>query len=280
MTESLLSLLPLGFALLATGAAAGILAGLLGVGGGIIIVPILFSVLDVMDVNLSVSMHVAIGTSLATIIPTSIVSVVSHHKKGAVDWRLFKFWLPWLVVGVVIGTWLANTQFDGKILTTVFACVALIMASDLILRGRPATEDTTHEPDSFSRLYQKGIVPIPAVIGAFSAMMGIGGGTLSVPLLNAFSYPIHRAVATSAGFGLVIAIPAATGYVIGGWDIANRPSGSLGYVNVHGFFLITFATVLIAPFGTRLAHSLSPNTLRILFAGFLTATAGRMLTTG
>ena len=280
MLENLLPLLPLVLALLATGAAAGFLAGLLGVGGGIIVVPILFSVLNILDIDRSVSMHIAVGTSLATIIPTSIASVASHNRKGAVDWRLFISWLPWLVIGVVIGTWFANTQFDGEILTTVFACVALIVAIDLTIRHREIEAGAGQETKALSWLYQARAGPIPTIIGTFSALMGIGGGTLSVPFLSAFSYPTHRAVATSAGFGLIISVPAALGYLIGGWDTPARPSGSVGYINVYGFVLITLMTVFLAPVGARASHVLKARTLRLLFAGFLTATALRMFLAG
>ncbi len=278
LADIIISQLPLILSLLATGALAGLLAGLLGVGGGIVIVPVLFTVLGALDVPLEVRMHVAVGTSLATIIPTSIASVLAHHRKGAVDWVLFWRWVPGLTVGVFAGTWLATTQLEGNALTLVFACVALIVAIDIAVRDRSGTDTDNQSDLSHLWFYRPLAGGIPALIGALSAMMGIGGGTLSVPFLNAAKYPIHRAVATSAGFGLIIAIPAAIGYVIGGWNIPGRPVASLGYINVMGFFLITAMTVLTAPVGSRLAHAMTPKALRLLFSGFLFLTAARILT--
>ncbi len=273
MTESIPYLLTFALALLATGAAAGVIAGLLGVGGGIIIVPILYSVFDILEIDQSVSMHMAVGTSLATIIPTAVASVAAHNRRRAVDWTLFRIWLPWLLVGVFVGTWLANTALAGTALTKIFGSVALIVALDLLIRRRV---DDPHQvrPDS---IYRHTIAPVPGMIGAFSSMMGIGGGTLTVPFLNALSYPMHQAIATSAGFGLVIAVPAATGFMIGGWDEPTRPVGSLGYINVIGFVLITVTSVFTAPLGSWLTHTLSAKTLRLLFAAFLLLTAVRML---
>ena len=277
MTDSLPFILTFGVALLATGASAGVLAGLLGVGGGIIIVPILYSVFEVLGVDPDVSMHMAVGTSLATIIPTAVASVAAHHRKGAVDWPLFRSWLPWLMMGVIVGTWLANTVLSGAVLTTIFGAVALAVAIDLVVRRRTDATDAVHSDQLFATLYQTVIAPVPALIGVFSSLMGIGGGTLSVPFLNALSYPMHRAVATSAGFGLVIAVPAAAGYMLGGWTVPARPVGSLGYINVIGFVLITVASVVTAPVGSWLAHTLSAQTLRLLFAAFLFLTSFRML---
>lgn len=261
--------------MLTTGAVAGVLAGLLGVGGGIVIVPVLFTVLGALDVPLDSRMHVAVGTSLATIIPTSIASVRAHLKRDAVDWALFRAWLPGLVVGVGIGTWAANVMMDGRMLSLVFGSVALVVAADLGLRKR--SDETPPPSDARPWHFGPGGSGIAAIVGAFSAMMGIGGGTLSVPFLNAVGVPIHRAVATSAGFGLIIAVPAAIGYVAGGWEAAGRPPGSLGYVNVLGFAAIVATTVLTAPIGSKIAHAISAKMLRLLFAGFLVLTALRML---
>lgn len=280
MTGILLAELPLIVGLLVTGAMAGILAGLLGVGGGIIIVPVLFTVLSSLDVSADIRMHVAVGTSLATIIPTSLASLRAHQRKGAVDWPLFKSWLPGLVIGVGIGTWLATTQVSGASLAMIFAVVALCVATDLMLRDRSAVDNNEAPHNTqYKWFYRPRVTPIVSTIGALSAMMGIGGGTLSVPFLNGVGFPMHRAVATSAAFGFVIAVPAALGYVIGGWDKPEIPFGSVGYVNVIGVVFITTASTMTAPIGTRLAHQLKARTLRLLFAGFLIVTALRMLGT-
>lgn len=277
MAGPFLAELPLLLGLLATGAIAGLLAGLLGVGGGIVIVPVLFTVLSTLDVSSEVRMHMAVGTSLATIIPTSIASVRSHHKRGAVDWLLFKRWLPGLIIGVGIGTWLATTQMSGSSLATVFAVIAILVAVDLVVRDRSQVDAHQSDDQSHQWIYRPFISPITAAIGTLSAMMGIGGGTLSVPFLNGVGFPMHRAVATSAAFGFVIAVPATVGYILGGWDVPNRPYASYGYVNAIGLVFITAASVLTAPIGSSLAHRLNAKTLRILFSGFLVLTALRML---
>ena len=221
-------------------------------------------------------MHLAVGTSLATIIPTSIVSVASHHRKNAVDWRLFRAWLPWLIAGVCAGTWLANTTLSSNALSLVFGVVALAIAINLLRQPDTHSISLDYLSGQLPTLYRSSIAPAPATIGLFSSIMGIGGGTLSVPFLIALSYPMHRAVATSAGFGLVIAIPAALGYAIGGWNNMALPAGSIGYVNAYGFFLITLTSTFTAPIGSRIAHALSEKALRLIFAAFLIASSARM----
>lgn len=268
--------LPLILGLLTTGIVAGLLAGLLGVGGGIVIVPVLFTVLGAIGVDIDIRLQMAIGTSLATIIPTSLSSLHAHHKKEAVDWDLFRHWLPALVIGVISGTWLATTQVSGPALALIFAMVAIVVALDLVVRDRSKTDDQDEQTTNALWIYRLTGSWAPLLIGALSSMMGIGGGTLSVPFLNALRYPMHKAVATSAGFGLIIAVPATIGYVIGGWNTPDRPFASLGYVNGLGFVIIAIMTVWTAPIGSRIAHALSPKTLRFLFAAFLTVTAIRM----
>lgn len=276
MLDLILTEYPLILSLLATGLIAGFLAGLLGVGGGIIIVPVLFTVLGIAGVNIDVRLQLAIGTSLATIIPTSIASLRAHSKKDAVDWALFRSWAPFLVIGVAIGTWIATTQISGSGLALLFALIALAVAVDLVVRDRTASDAPYNKLDAKPWLYSARGAWAPAVIGACSAMMGIGGGTLSVPFLNALKYPIHKAVATSAGFGLVIAVPATLGFVVGGWNVPDRPIASLGYVNILGFLAISLMTICSAPIGSRIAHAIKPRTLRLLFSGFLAITAVRM----
>lgn len=267
--EPLTSLLPYAAALLGTGIAAGLLAGLLGVGGGIVIVPVLFNLFILLDIDPAVRMHLAVGTSLATIIPTSIVSARSHGRKGAVDPALLKSWGPAILLGTLIGTGLA-AFLDGRVLTGVFGVVALIVALNMGFgrRDRHLARALPREPARAA---------LGATVGMFSALMGIGGGTLSVPLLTLFNYPIHRAVGTAAAIGLIIAIPGSLGYVIGGWQASGLPPYSLGHVSLIGFALIVPTTMLCAPLGVRLAHILSPNGLRKAFAVFLGLTALRML---
>ncbi len=255
--------------LAATGLIAGVLAGLLGVGGGIVIVPVLYHVFGSLGVDTEIRMHLAVGTSLATIVPTSIRSSLAHHRKGSFDAALFLRWAPGIFVGVLLGTWLAN-QVTFTALTSVFAVVALGVSLQMGF-GRPDARLAPAPPTGPAGAAMTGI------IGALSAMMGIGGGTLSVPTMTLFGIPIHRAVGTAAGLGMVIAIPGVVGFIIGGLRSSALPPFSFGYVNWLGFALIVPATVLTVPLGARLAHALDPQPLRRVFAFFLGATALRMI---
>jgi uncharacterized membrane protein YfcA len=254
-----------------TGACAGVIAGLLGVGGGIVIVPVLFLFMDVMGVDPAVRMHVAAGTSLAIIIPTAIRSARAHLRHDAVDLPLLRSLAPWLFAGVVSGAALAGVV-SGVVLTAVFAGVALVVAVNLVLQRDGRAWIAGGLPGAPGRAL------IGAVIGALSTMMGIGGGTLTVPTLAAFGYPVHRAVGTAAAVGAIIAIPGTIGFVIGGIGEPMRPPLSLGYVNLMGLALIFPVSMLLAPLGAKLAHKLPPRLLRLAFATFLTASAVRMLT--
>lgn len=255
--------------LLATGLIAGILAGLLGVGGGIVIVPVLFHMFTALGVDEAVRMHLAVGTSLATIIPTSIRSLTAHAKRGAVDWGILKSWGPGLLVGTLIGTALAG-GLDAKALQAVFGVIALLVAINMAF-GKPM-----ERPESNAPTGAKGF-GFAGVIGVFSAMMGIGGGTLGVPLLTYLGLVAQRAVATASGFGLIISIPGAIGFILSGWGLSTLPPASAGYVNAIGFGLITPMTVLAAPLGVSIAHALPKQRLKQAFALFLALTAIRML---
>lgn len=255
--------------LAATGGVAGVLAGLLGVGGGIVIVPVLYHLFAGLGIEPEVRMHVAVATSLATIVLTSISSARAHWRRGSVDVDLLKSWGPWIFLGVLVGTGLA-VMVDGRVLSGVFAVVALAVAADMAFRP----EGTA----LFSRLPRGPARPATAsTIGAVSAMMGIGGGTLSVPILSLCRFPIRRAVGTASAIGLIIAVPAVIGFLSTGHHAPGRPPLTLGYVNLLGFALIVPATVLAAPLGARLAHAISPRWLRRAFALFLALTGARMV---
>lgn len=259
----------LGVLLIGVGLFSGVISGLLGVGGGIVIVPALYHVFAYLGIDPSVRMHLAVGTSLATIIPTAIRSVRGHHKRGAVDMALMRQWAVPLGVGVLIGTGLAVFA-KGRELTLVFATVALVVAVQMtVIRHDWKLRETV--PGGFL-----GALP-PVGIGAFSAMMGIGGGTLAVPTLSMLGVPIHRAVATASGFGLIIAIPGTIGFIAAGWGNPLLPlPWYLGYVSLLGFVVLVPATLLSVPWGVALAHWLKPRPLRWAFAGFLALTSARM----
>ena len=262
-------LLPLAGMMLLTGAIGGVIAGLLGVGGGIVIVPVLEAVLAVLGVDESLRMHVAVATSLSTIIPTSISTSRAHQARGAVDLDLLRRWAVAIFIGAVAGVLLAS-RVSGDVLAAVFGAVALVVALKMLapLDGRYIA--TTLPRGAAGQA-------LPAAIGGVSSMMGIGGGTLSVPLLTLFNYPIHRAVGTASLFGLLISVPATTAFIVTGWDEAGLPAGSLGYVNLVGFAIIAPVSYLVAPLGSKLAHSLTKRRLGMLFGAFLLVVAARML---
>lgn len=250
------------------GSLAGLIAGLLGVGGGIVIVPVLFYLLPFADVDDEVRMHLAVATSLATIIATSIISARSHYKRGGVDVPLLKSVSVGIVLGVVIGV-VAGSKASAETLTAVFGVVALIVAIHMaFFKGRQIAPSLPGQP---------WITGIGMFIGGVSTMMGIGGGSLSVPIFTLCGIPIRRAVGTAAAIGLVIAVPAVIGFAIGGWNVPNLPIGSVGYVNLIGFALIAPLSMAFAPLGAKLAHTIPQEWLGRCFALFLAATAIRML---
>jgi len=252
-------LLPL---LLACGAFAGVLAGLLGVGGGIVIVPMLYHVYTGLGIDVATAMPLSVGTSLSTIMFTSLVSARSHNRRGTVDWPLVRRWIPWMLVGVVIGT-LLGSHVPGAILKSVFGLLLIMVAAHMLLTAR-------HKATLSERLPGNGVQSgIATGVGSVAAMLGIGGGTLVVPILNLFSYPIHRAVGTAAVFGFVISVPATVGYVLSGWGHAGLPAVSTGFVNWLGFAALVPATMLFAPVGVRLCHRLNVARLKQVFAVFL-----------
>ena len=254
--------------LLGTGLVAGFLAGLLGVGGGIVIVPVLFNLFDLLGFDESITIHLAVGTSLATIIPTSIRSLNAHAKKGAVDANVLKSWAPGMIVGVIVGAAIAG-YVDSRALIAVFAVVALLVALHMAF-GRDSWRFGDRLPRGASSLAMSGGV------GAISTMMGIGGGTLGVPIMTLFGFPPARAVATASGFGLIISIPATMGFIWAGQGATHLPPGSFGYVNLIGVAIITPMTILAAPYGAHFAHALPKKRLKQAFAFFLALTSLRM----
>ena len=255
-------------AMLATGCVAGVLAGLFGIGGGIVMVPVLESALGVLGVDPAIRMHVAVATSLATIIPTSISSARAHHRRGAVDLDIVRRWAIFILLGALLGAWIAS-QLHSRVLALVFASLALLVALKMIFMAdsRNLTDDIPRGP---------WVPVIPAFIGCASSMMGIGGGTFSVMTLTLFNQPIHRAVGTAALFGLVISVPGTIGFVITGFNDARVPVGNLGYVSLIGLALIAPASVLTAPLGARIAHAFSARRLSLMFGAFLIVAATRL----
>jgi len=272
--EFITSNIPTFLALLATGVFAGILAGLLGVGGGIVIVPVLFFLFQSFGVSPESAMVVATATSLATIVPTSISSIRSHHQKGNVDFDLLKRWSVFILIGVLVGSWLVTymdgTRGDGTWLTVLFGVIATLSALNMLFR--------TGASALFQQLPGKaGQTVMGTSIGFFSSLVGIGGGTISVPLLTLYNYPAHKAVGTAAAIGLIISLPGALTMLLLGGTPTDAPAGTFGLVNLIGFFCIVPLTVLFAPVGASLAAKLDAAMLKKIFAIVLLITGLRML---
>jgi uncharacterized membrane protein YfcA len=256
------------FALIATGIFAGLLAGLLGVGGGIVIVPVLFFLFQSFDVSAKSAMLIATATSLATIVPTSLSSIKSHHSKGNVDLSLLKSWSAYILIGVLIGSLLV-TQYGGQWLSALFGVIASLSALNMLFRaGKTTVADSL--PGKFCQRVTA------SCIGFFSAMVGIGGGTFSVPILLAYNYPTLKAVGTAAGIGLIISLPAAITMLIFGITPSDAPFGTYGLVNFFGFVCIVPLTVIFAPMGAKLANVMNANLLKRVFALVLLITGLRM----
>jgi uncharacterized membrane protein YfcA len=267
--EQLTLFLPVFFALVATGIVAGILAGLLGVGGGIVIVPVLFFLFQGFDVSPVSAMLIATATSLATIVPTSVSSIRSHHANGNVDWAMIKWWTPFVVFGVIVGSLLVTTV-GGPWLTGLFGAVATVSAMNMLFRAKAA-------PLAQQLPAKAGQGVMASIIGGLSSMVGIGGGTLTVPTLTAFNYPAHRAVGSAAAVGLLIALPGVITMLLIGETPADAPVGNVGLVNWLGFICIVPLTVVFSPIGARIGRALDSVMLKKVFAVVLAFTGIRML---
>jgi len=261
-------LMTLALPVLVAGIVAGFLAGLLGIGGGIIIVPALLLALAATETADAVTMHVAVATSLATIIPTSVSSSRAHWRRESVDLALARRWAPAVFLGACAGVLVAD-RLHSDTLTAIFAVMAVLFGVKMWL---PLDEVVLRDAVPRSRA----ALSLPFSIGGLSTLMGIGGGTFGVTVLSLFNQPIHRAVGTAALLGFVISVPATVGYVLAGWNEPGRPPLSLGYVNLVAVALIIPATVLMAPLGAAVAHRLSRRWLSRLFGVFLVVTGVRL----
>jgi uncharacterized membrane protein YfcA len=265
-----LQLLQLVGVLMAAGLIAGFVAGLFGIGGGFVVVPALLLVFTVFGVDGDVLTHVAIGTSLATIIVTSSLSVHAHKKKGAVDFTIIKDWAPWLVVGVAGGLYLAQFM-DGRSLKWIFSIGVFLMGLHFISPVLRDVKLSDEMPRGFAR------AGLASFLGGFSALLGIGGGTIAVLTMTMCGRPIHQAVATAAGFGVIIAVPGAIGFAALGLGEDALPLGSFGYVNIIAVVSITAMSFITAPMGAKAAHALNAAALKRVFGIYLVATSAIVL---
>ena len=253
---------------LVLGGVAGTLAGLLGVGGGLVIVPALLWVFRANGFDEAVVAHLAVGTSLGTIIPTSLSSIRAHHRRGAVLWPVVGRLAPGIVVGAWLGAAIAD-RLATAWLQRVVGAFALIVAAQLLRGERPAAHRGLPGP--------AGLAAVGTGIGSLSGLVGIGGGSLTVPFLTWCSVDIRRAVATSAACGFPIAVAGAIGFVAAGWHAPGLPPGSTGFLYWPALAGVAAASVLTAPLGARLAHSLPVAVLRRVFAAVLALVGAKLL---
>lgn len=253
---------------LLAGSVVGILAGLLGVGGGLVIVPILTFAFTAEGIPHEHILHMALGTSLASIIFTSISSLRAHHRRGAVIWNIVTRITPGILVGTLFGSWIA-AQLSTNFLKIFFACFLLFVGTQMLLDIKPKA---AREIPGNAGMFGAG-----NIIGIFSSLVGIGGGTLSVPFMLYHNVTLHRAIGTSAAIGLPIAIAGAIGYIVNGLGTPGLPAASFGYIHLTGLCGIAMASICTAPLGARLAHSLPVGKLKKIFAVLLYIVGLKML---
>jgi uncharacterized protein len=258
-------------ALAAAGACTGILAGLFGVGGGTVVVPVLYAVFGLYGVPDEIRMPLCVGTSLAVIVPTSISSFLGHYKKGAVDVGVLRIWIAPIIVGVIFG--ISAASFAKPILfKIVFILVSLFLAARL-LAGKDKWKLGEKLPCA------SGMAGYGFVIGSSASLMGIGGGLVANVVLGLYKNPIHTTVATASGVGLIVSIPGALGYMVSGWNHPGLPPLSLGYVSLIGVALLTPLSLVTVRYGVSLAHQLKTRQMEIALATYLIFISARFITT-
>jgi len=253
--------------LMVMGAFAGILAGLLGVGGGVVLVPAYLALFTAAGYGEGEIMRVCLATSLATIIVTSARSVMAHHRRGAVDWDILRGWAPYIGAGALVGV-LVVSHLPSETLKLIFGVLVTVIALYMAL-GKAEWRLAEEMPKGVGR----GLWA--AMIGCLSVLLGVGGGSLAVPTMALHNVPIHRAVATAAGFGVAIAVPSAVAFLL--TSVPGAPPYTIGAINIPAFIITISMTLITAPWGAALAHRLNPKPLKRIFAGFLLFVALRML---
>jgi uncharacterized protein len=253
---------------LAAGAFSGVLAGLLGVGGGVVIVPILLYIFTAQQMPPQFILHLALGTSLACILFSSISSLRSHHKKGAVDWQVFRRVTPGILVGTFVGSWVA-AQLSTRFLKGFFIVFLYYISVQMLLNMKPKPSRQLPEAG--------GMFGVGSVIGGVCSLVGIGGGSMSVPFLTWCNVSLRNAIGTSAAIGFPIALAGAAGYVVNGLAVSALPAYSFGFVYLPALAGIAVVSALTAPLGVHLAHNLPVALLKKLFAALLLVVATKML---
>jgi uncharacterized protein len=254
------------------GICTGFLAGLLGIGGGMIMVPFVSAILGNRGVSPGLAVKMAIATSMATIIFTSISSVRAHHRRGSVRWDIVRRLAPGIVLGAALASLGVFSLLKGNVLAMLFAAFVSFSATQMLLDRKPKGSRTM--PGAAGQL------GAGTAIGFLSGLVGAGGGFASVPFMTWCNVAIHNAVATSAALGFPIALANTVGYVLAGQGLSERPDVSLGYVYLPALLVIATASVLMAPLGVKAAHALPVKSLKRVFAGVLYLLAAYMLYKG
>lgn len=257
------------FYYLATGSFAGLLAGLFGIGGGLVIVPILIYIFTTQGIPEAALTHICIGTSLATIVVTSISSLRAHNKRGAVIWSIWKRMVPGLVIGSLIGAGIASVIHGKPLQAIIGVGVFMVGLKMLLINNKVLNQDDFSKlPSPIKQSFLGGF------IGIISAIFGIGGGTLTVPILSNFGLKIQNAVGTSSACGLPIALAGVIGFLVFGQFVDPKikevlPSGIIGFVNIYAFIALSSTSFLTARIGAKLAHKLPAETLKKAFAALM-----------
>lgn len=249
-------------AMLAAGCATGFAAGLFGIGGGIITVPVLYAVFQAVGVDEGASLKSAIGTSLGVIIVTSIRSLAAHRQAGHVDREILMGWGPWIAAGSAAGGAMARWA-PAEALAAVFVVGAVVIA----VRRISKKENASPRDINLNAAVMK--IPVGAGAGVFSALMGLGGGAVGVMVMTLAGRPMHQAIGTAAGFGLAVAAPGALGFLLSGWGAPGLPPGSLGFVNIPAFAAMALTAGIMAPIGARAAHRLDGVLLSRIFSVYI-----------
>ena len=255
--------------MLAVGSFAGFVAGLLGIGGGMIIVPVVLWVLQMKGLGgIEHAQHLAVGTSFAIMVFTTFSSVMAQQRKGSVDWAVVRRMAPGMVVGVMIGSMLAK-RLSNEALQVFFIVFVVLVALKTLTDAKPKPTRSLPGP--------AGLAAVGSLFGMASSWVGIGGGSLSVPFMLYCNVPVRTAVGTSAGLAWPIAVAGAVGYLYSGWNVAGLPEGTLGFWYLPAVAVLSVATMLFAPLGVKAAHKLPPEKLKLAFGLLLLVIAARML---
>ncbi len=250
------------------GAFAGFIAGLFGVGGGLTLVPLLYMLFAAQDFPAAHVMHLALGTSMATIVFTSIASMRAHHAHGAVRWDIVKNMAPGLMLGTLCGSFIASSV-QTRPLAMMFTTIVYYASAQMMLDFKP--KPSRNLPGRI------GLLIVGGIIGVVSSLVSAGGGFMSIPFMVWSNVAIHQAVGTSSALGFPIAVAGVAGYIMSGWNAAPLPPFSLGYVYLPAFVGVVLMSFLLAPYGARMAHQLPVKQLKRAFGGFLALLASKML---